>query len=98
MMGFFLLLQVLQYKKRCGDLEQTMQEKNSEWEKQRVSVSDSAGGEISTFFPAGINSSSFLRAPRAGEQRNLKRPALRRLQQQPGGRFDSPGGRAAEVQ
>lgn len=39
-----LLLQVLQYKKRCGDLEQMMQEKNSEWEKQRVSVSGSASG------------------------------------------------------
>lgn len=32
----FLLLQVLQYKKRCGDLEQKLQEKSSELEKCSV--------------------------------------------------------------
>lgn len=36
---FFLLLQVLQYKKRCGDLEQMLQEKSSELEKPQPSVS-----------------------------------------------------------
>lgn len=51
MIGFFLLLQVLQYKKRCGDLEQMMQEKNSEWEKQRVSVSDSCRRGGQCIFP-----------------------------------------------
>lgn len=35
---FFLLLQVLQYKKRCGDLEHTLQEKSSELEKHQPSV------------------------------------------------------------
>lgn len=32
-----LRLQVLQYKKRCGDLEHTLQETSSELEKHRVS-------------------------------------------------------------
>lgn len=36
---FVLLLQVLQYKKRCGDLEQMLQERSSELEKHRLSVS-----------------------------------------------------------
>lgn len=31
-------LQVLQYKKRCGDLEQTLVEKSSELEQHRLSV------------------------------------------------------------
>lgn len=38
--NILLLLQVLQYKKRCGDLEQTLQDKSSELEKHRLSVSD----------------------------------------------------------
>lgn len=33
---YFLLLQVLQYKKRCGDLDQALQEKSSELEKNSV--------------------------------------------------------------
>lgn len=38
---FFLLkLQVLQYKKRCGDLEQSLQEKTSELDKHLLSVSE----------------------------------------------------------
>lgn len=37
---FVLLLQVLQYKKKCGDLEQMLQVKSSEMEKHRLSVSD----------------------------------------------------------
>lgn len=38
---FFLLkLQVLQYKKRCGDLEQILQEKTSELDKHLLSVSE----------------------------------------------------------
>lgn len=37
-MTVFLLLQVLQYKKKCGDLEQTLQEKSEELEKRSVAV------------------------------------------------------------
>lgn len=36
---FVLKLQVLQYKKRCGDLEQILQEKSSELDKHLLSVS-----------------------------------------------------------
>lgn len=36
---FVLLLQVLQYKKRCGDLEQMLQDKSSDPEKHRLGVS-----------------------------------------------------------
>lgn len=35
----FPLLQVLQYKKKCGDLEQMLQDRSSELEKHRPSVS-----------------------------------------------------------
>lgn len=35
-----LKLQVLQYKKRCGDLEQVLQEKTSELDKHLLSVSE----------------------------------------------------------
>lgn len=38
--NILLLLQVLQYKKRCGDLEQMLQEKSSELDKHRLSVRD----------------------------------------------------------
>lgn len=72
-----------------------MLEKNSEWEKQRVSVSGSAGGADK--IPALTSSRSFSLDCGAGEQRDIKRPASRRLRQQPGGRADPPGGRAAEV-
>lgn len=37
---FWLKLQVLQYKKRCGDLEQILQEKTSELDKHLLSVSE----------------------------------------------------------
>lgn len=38
--SFFMSFQVLQYKKRCGDLEQILQEKTSELEKHLLTVSE----------------------------------------------------------
>lgn len=52
---FFLLLkhQVLQYKKRCGELEQILQEKTSELDKHLLSVSETC----SVFYSGDYNSS-----------------------------------------
>lgn len=42
---FSLKLQVLQYKKRCGDLEQILQEKTSELDKHLLSVSEACSSQ-----------------------------------------------------
>lgn len=51
----FYLLQVLQYKKRCGDLEQVVQEKTSELDKRLLSVSPNLQGSAGAALIRGLD-------------------------------------------